>query len=274
MNLALHITKNNTIDPLSLFAYTHDFQESTGAFMPNGSEPPLDWLKRQTSALIHSDPASAPHLADAISLALALQLHEASENSQFIAVSDQILFSETITSAPRKMFETLACEVICSTPTARNVYAQNLMRSMLLQKIKGNLPFFGAGLWVAFKHHAKTIDPSSVERWQSTYMNIAMKLAEKGRFASGCEVIIYGAHIAPWEYLLDAAIKLSGQDDAQMIANLKIAFGYVCQASRFWKNPLPETPDSPYARLKEKLIDLGDKDHTRYAFEVSGLAMP
>jgi hypothetical protein len=274
LRLGLDLARANMVDPLSNFAYTHDFDENSGAFLPNGRINPLHELERRAAALIKTDPSDAPHVADAISLAIALQLSKATENDLFIAMSDDILFSETTTSAPRRMFETIPFEVLCSTPAARSVHMQNRMRAALLQKLKGQLPFFGVGLWVGMKHHAKTIDAASVERWRPHYLAIAEKLFAKGRFASGCEVIIYGAHMAPWDALLAAAEKLAPDGDGRETTNLKIAFAYVCQSSRFWKTPLPTEPGSSFTRLKEQLLRLGDRNQTKYAFEASGLEIP
>lgn len=272
--LCFELASYNLVDPLSNFSYTHEYNEASGAFLPNGKENPLNGFKARGAELIQRDPQNSTHVADAISLALAVQLQDAIANDSYIAMSDYILFSEAVTSAPRKMWQTIPFEILCSNPDARAPYMRDGRRAMLLQKVRGNLPFFGVGLWVGLKAYAKTIDPSSAERWRPVYTEIASRLREKQRFTSGCEVLIYGAHMAPWQYLGAVAESISQASGTSEITSLKIAFGYACQASRFWATPLPTDEDTAFTKLKEILPKLGEEKETRYVFEVAGLEKP
>jgi hypothetical protein len=276
MDLGAQVTATNLVDPLSALMHTHDFVGGQlGAFIPNGNEDPVKLIKQRADDLARESPQVNPHIADALCLAIALQLVRATKEDRLIALDDEILFSKNPTKAPRELFKTLACEVLCSHESARKRQGE-LIRVMFNQKIfqMEKTPFFRGGLWIQVKQIASALDPKSQDRWEPVFLDIASECAAKMRYASGALVIIYGAHLGQqgaWQYLHGASEAQKETKNARGITNLKIAFAYLCEMVRTFDNKLPDEKDEVFGKLIANLESLGVSHETQYAMEAAGL---
>lgn len=276
MHLGMQVAATNLVDPLSTLMHTHDFKGGQlGAFIPNGNEDSVKVIKRRADDLAQESPNAKPHIADALCLAIALQLMRATKEDGFIALDDEILFSKNPTKAPRELFKTLACEVLCSHENARKRQGE-LIRVMFNQKIvqMEKTPFFRGGLWIQVKQIASALDPESQGRWAPVFLDIAGECAAKTRYTSGALVVIYGAHLGQqgaWEYLHGASEAQKKAKNARGITNLKIAFAYLCEMIRTFDHKLPGKKDEVFGKLIANLESLGAAQETQYALEAAGL---
>jgi hypothetical protein len=275
LDLGLSIAQVNLVDPLSLAMHTHDFAGGElGAFIPNGKEDPVKAIERIAKSLIQANPESAPHVADAICLAISLQLTNSVRKGGYIVLDDNILFTTSRTSAERTLGETLACEVLCSDPEARTEQ-ESLIRVMFVQKFRQEKKhFFLSGLWFLAKGIASNLDPDSKERWSPVFQQIAGECASNARYASGAHIMIYGAHLGQegaWQYLLDASNTLIKNPDTKSVTNLKVAFGYLGELVRTATGKAPSTDSESVKSLLDNLLKLGNEKETKIAMEVAGL---
>jgi hypothetical protein len=282
LDLGLRVAKVDLVDPLSILLHTHSFVDSgfaAGAFLPNGNEDPVKIIDREARAIINADPKAAPHVADALCLAVALQLTVAVKEGGYIALDDDVLFTMSQTSAEPKLFETLACEVLCSNAESRE-RQRELIRSMFIQQLqqlqekRENTIFFEGGLWIQVKSLATKIDEGSRNRWAPIFESVARQCAEKSRYTSGILILIHGAHAGTdgaWKYLLQASNTPLPKPDRRAATNLKIAFAYLAECLRIVERPLPDDNDETFKSLRKNLNAIGDQTETKIAMEAAGL---
>lgn len=269
MQLGLNVFQIDLLDTLSIFMHDHDFLGGElRAFVRNGKPNPVEAIKRAALSIVEENPKAAPHVADALWLAVALQINTAIAKDKPVAFCDDILFSTEHTSAPPREIgsDNPPCEVICSTPAARKEHWLPI-RMALLQKLKdlSKAGYFIGGAWLLVKELAMEIDKQSIDRWSPVYLQVAEQCSKKARYASGAYIAVSGAgqgFDGACDYLLRATDSQRNEPNARHQTNLKIAFAYLCEKHRRTGGKFPKEEDAAFAKLRKTLASMGDPDLT------------